>query len=310
MASQDAAPVSILDYLRSKTSIDYDSLDLDGRKNLSSGLWEAYLQLSNPQNAVVVQESVELAHKLEREFGGVSVNELAVEIAMNKLALRVIPLISGSIHVMCNPLYAWDSEKVYETGHRFHKICRLLEPDFDLSRLVMKVPSTWHGLQACKRLKTDNIKTLATTLFTMEQVVLAGEVGCTYHDPAPIHALVAQAQRYYKDHNVPTKVKACAFMTTSEIISFAGVDAMTIPAETLQDLASTHAPPGIESQSVFAGDKNGLKRSERLSFVDDGQKFLRAFATNGRGKAKTEDAIAVFCGFQVEAEALVASVQV
>ncbi|PHH59774.1 hypothetical protein CDD81_2578 [Ophiocordyceps australis] len=287
------------------------------------------MQLCNPQNAALVQESVALAHKLKNEFGGVSVDEVAVEIAMNKLALRVIPLISGSIHVMCNPLYAWDTQKVYQTGHRFHKICRLLDPDFDLSRLVMKVPSTWQGLQACKRLKAENIKTLATTLFTMEQVVLAGEVGCTsvspfihelrahsesdYHDSAPIHALVAQAQRYYTDHNVATKVKACAFMTTDEIISFAGVDAMTIPAETLQELAVTDAPDDIESRSVFYdGAKNGLKlkRSERLSYVDDEQKFLRAFATNARGKAKTEDAIAVFCGFQVKAEALVASVQV
>ncbi|MBV1838871.1 transaldolase family protein [Acetobacter estunensis] len=47
----------------------------------------------------------------------------------------------------------------------------------------MKVPSTWEGMQACSRLKADNIKTLATTVFTMEQVVLAGEAGCTSISP-------------------------------------------------------------------------------------------------------------------------------
>ena len=47
----------------------------------------------------------------------------------------------------------------------------------------MKVPATWEGLQACKRLKADGIKTLATTLFTMEQVVLAGEAVCISISP-------------------------------------------------------------------------------------------------------------------------------
>jgi hypothetical protein len=65
----------------------------------------------------------------------------------------------------------------------FHAISRILDPEFELSRLIMKVPATWEGLQACSRLKVDNIKTLATTLFTMEQVVLAGEAGCISISP-------------------------------------------------------------------------------------------------------------------------------
>lgn len=65
----------------------------------------------------------------------------------------------------------------------FHRICRVLDPDFDLSRLIMKVPATWEGLQACSKLTTDGIKTLATTVFTMEQVVLAGEAGCISISP-------------------------------------------------------------------------------------------------------------------------------
>lgn len=38
-------------------------------------------------------------------------------------------------------------------------------------------------MQACKSLEASGISTLATTLFVMEQVVLAGEVGCTYIAP-------------------------------------------------------------------------------------------------------------------------------
>lgn len=60
----------------------------------------------------------------------------------------------------------------------------------------MKVPATWEGLQACRELKSINVKTLATTLFTMEQVVLAGEVGCVSISPF-VHELKALFDERY-----------------------------------------------------------------------------------------------------------------
>ena len=59
-----------------------------------------------------------------------------------------------------------------------------------MSRLYIKVVSTWEGLQACRELSLLGIRTLATTLFTMEQAVLAGEAGCAYIAPF-VHELKA-----------------------------------------------------------------------------------------------------------------------
>lgn len=69
-------------------------------------------------------------------------------------------------------------------------LCRRLEPSFDQSKLCIKVPSTWEGLQACRLLKSLGIQTLATTLFTLEQAILAAEVGCIYVSPF-LHELKA-----------------------------------------------------------------------------------------------------------------------
>lgn len=192
----------------------------------------------------------------------------------------------------------------------FHQICQILDPSFDLGRLVMKVPATWEGFQASRRLKCDGIKTLATTLFTMEQAILAGEAGCisispfahelrahydsSYRDAEPVIGLFLQAQQYYKQHGIPTKVKSCAFMTTEEIISMAGVDAMTLPAEVLEELASTtDLEQNLEARSVFHASAQDLPlhtaRLTRESYINDKAKFMRVHTTNGRGKAKTED---------------------
>ena len=51
------------------------------------------------------------------------------------------------------------------------------------SRICIKIPSTWEGLQACRVLEKEGVSTLATTLFTKAQAILAGEVGCRYIAP-------------------------------------------------------------------------------------------------------------------------------
>lgn len=59
-------------------------------------------------------------------------------------------------------------------------IYKALDPSFDASRVCIKIPSTWEGLEACRVLEKNGISTLATTLFSMEQAALAADAGCTY----------------------------------------------------------------------------------------------------------------------------------
>lgn len=115
-------------------------------------------------------------------------------------------------------------------------------------------------------------------------------------------------------------------MTIDEIITMAGVDAMTLPGEVLEELSSmTDSQESLEARSVYhRAAQTPLAHFPRLSYINDKVKFHRAYTTNGRGKAKTEDvsenlrnlfhcqltlrqSIAVFCGFQIQAEASVAT---
>ena len=80
---------------------------------------------------------------------------------------------------------------VVENAKRLHTLAKYLEPGFDRSRLVIKVSATWEGLQACRILTEESISTLATTTFSFEQAVLAGEAGCRSVSPF-IHELRTQ----------------------------------------------------------------------------------------------------------------------
>lgn len=77
---------------------------------------------------------------------------------------------------------------IFITG--ISNLCHRLQPDFEMSRLCVKVPSTWEGLQACRKLSVLGIGTLATTLFTMEQAILAAEAKCVCISPF-VHELKA-----------------------------------------------------------------------------------------------------------------------
>ena len=76
----------------------------------------------------------------------------------------------------------------------------------------------------------------------------------------------------------------------------AGVDAMTLPGEVLEELSSmTDSQESLEARSVFHGTAKTLSAgSTRLSYINDKAKFYRAYTTNGRGKAKTEDVSEIF----------------
>lgn len=137
---------------------------------------------------------------------------------MVSVSLTVAPLVTGVIHVMANPKLSYSTPGIVESGKRalpipihltqqqqrdwlidpvfffflagIASLCRRFEPSFDQSKLCIKVPSTWEGLQACSKLKSLGIQTLATTLFTLEQAMLAAQVGCIYVSPF-LHELKA-----------------------------------------------------------------------------------------------------------------------
>ncbi len=51
------------------------------------------------------------------------------------------------------------------------------------SNVVIKLPLTFDGLKACKKLSVDNVKTNVTLCFSAAQALLAGKAGATYISP-------------------------------------------------------------------------------------------------------------------------------
>lgn len=316
-------PFTLLDLLQSKTVVDCDTLDSEVPRvfgklaDCTSNQAIAYVELQRPQHASLLQDSAARSDELIKTFEGVTKSELAVEIAMVKLSLQVAPYISGHVHTQTNPHHVHDFEAIVTNALRIVSLYKTLNVSFDLSRICVKIPSTWEGLRACQILHQHSVKTLATTVFNMEQVMLAGEAGCyyiapyvdalrtqtdaTYHDSKPHVSLCVSAQNYYRRRGLKTLVLAASFTSTDEIMSLSGIDHLTVSQALLQELA-TSSPSTSTPKSLFDQELSDVPRVPVIS-MNDRDKFVASLEDTDSG-GRMIQAMAIFGDMQKKLEHL------
>ncbi|KAI5857401.1 transaldolase [Durotheca rogersii] len=330
----DAQQTSLLDVLRSRSAVDCDTFDVDVPTKLgpfvdcTSNQAIAYGELvrldgdGRPIHAQLIQDAISFASAKESVYPDVNTAELAVEVMMVKLALRIVPYLKGYSHIQTNPKYAYDKRKTVENGKRIVAIFAELDPTYDTGRVCIKVPSTWEGMQACRDLEKQGIATLATTMFCLEQAALAAHVGCTYIAPyineLRVHfdksyvdenkafGFCGSAQRYYEKIGSKTQVLPASLTSIQEVMKLAGAHHITIAPHLLTELAETAADPwGGEIGSVFEGQEGEAVR-DYSSVVEDESAWRLAFTRSWEGKAegKIIQAINIFCNKQDALEGL------
>ncbi|KAI9045407.1 transaldolase family protein [Aspergillus affinis] len=316
-----------LDVLRTRTIVDCDTMDEQGASSLNpvakklgpfqdctSNQAIAYGELSKPEHAGLISASVTDAKALLYRFPGLGVEELAVEIAMVKLALKIAPHIRGHVHIQTNPYYSYSTEKTIVNALRIVQLFQHFQPGFEQSRICIKVPSTWEGMVACRTLEQAGVRTLATTLFTMAQAVLAAEVGCTYvapyvnqlkvhfepgfADPNKLLPLCVLIQKYYESVQAKTHVLPASLTSTNEIFALAGVQHITIAPGLLEELSQSSSVPSV--QSLFDTNVPAITPTSNLSYVNDESAYRLAFTRDlhGASEEKLTQAMNIFCDMQ------------
>ncbi|KKK13382.1 hypothetical protein P175DRAFT_0512011 [Aspergillus ochraceoroseus IBT 24754] len=314
-----AASQTGLDALRARTVVDCDTMDEQVAKTLgpfqdcTSNQAIAYGELSKPENAALVESSVVAAKALSHRFSGSSVPGLATEIAMVKLALKIAPHIRGYVHIQTDPYQSYSTEKTVANALRIVQLFQHLDPNFDTTRICIKIPSTWEGLMACRTLEAAGVRTLATTLFTFIQAAIAAEVGCTYvapyvnqlrvhfepgfEDPNKLLPLCVSIQRYYESIGAKTQVLPASLTSTKEIFALAGVQHITIAPGLLQQLSQPDSAPNVESLFDSALQAPSPKA---ISYVGRESVYRIGFTRSERGSSeeKLTQAINIFCDMQ------------
>ncbi|KAM4055900.1 transaldolase/Fructose-6-phosphate aldolase domain-containing protein [Hirsutella rhossiliensis] len=328
---------SLLDALREASQVDCDTLDSQVAERLgpfvdcTSNQAIAFFELSRPvsgdsrlHHAELIKSAISEANgPLQRLQGLLSLEAFAVEVLMVKLQLRIAPNVTGRLHVQTNPKFSYSTAASVENAERILAIFGALAPDLDPRKVCIKIPATWEGLQACRAVEAKGIATLATTMFCMEQAVLAADAGCTYIAPyvneLKVHFehgfvddhkafdLCREAQTYFRDNAHRTRVVAASLTSVDEVMQLAGLDHITVSPGLLHKLAARDASSWSGSPGAYVAADPDKPRAQYRELVANEAAWRLAFTRSGFGtsEGKMVQVINYFADFDEKLEALV-----
>lgn len=160
-------------------------------------------------------------------------------------------------------------------------------------RVLIKIASTWEGIQAARELERDEqIHCNLTLLFGFCQAVACAEAGVTLISPFVGRILdwykkstgktfegdqdpgvqsVKKIFSYYKQHGYKTIVMGASFRNTGEIKALAGVDFLTISPNLLEELKNDYSdvPKRLDAEAEVSSPN----KQPKVSYVDNEPEF-------------------------------------
>jgi transaldolase len=189
-------------------------------------------------------------------------------------------------------------------------------------RVLIKIASTWEGLQAAEQLQKEGIRCNLTLMFSLVQAVRAAEakvqlispfVGRIYdwfkkenkrdyqgaEDPGV--QSVTEIYGYYKKFGIKTEVMGASFRNVGQIRELAGCDCLTISPELMKELADSNEP----LERKLDPEKAKSAKIDKLEL--DEKKFKYLLNDNAMAYEKTGEGIRKFAADVVKLEKFVAS---
>jgi len=187
-----------------------------------------------------------------------------VSLASDKLSvligLEILTIVPGRISTEVDARLSFDKEASIVKARQL--IAMYKEAGIGKERILIKLASTWEGIQAAKQLEQEGIQCNLTLLFSFAQAKACAEaqvylispfVGrildwykkdtgresyLASEDPGVIS--VTEIYNYYKQHDYNTVVMGASFRNIDEIIALAGCDRLTISPPLMAELAESH----------------------------------------------------------------------
>lgn len=191
---------------------------------------------------------------------GLSGQALTDAIANELLVLfgiEILNIVPGRVSTEVDARLSYDTENTIE---RAREIIRLYESKgIGRERILIKIASTWEGINAAAILEKEGIHCNLTLLFSLVQAVHCAESGITLISPfvgrimdwfkaksgleyAPVDdpgvQSVQDIYNYYKKFGYKTEVMGASFRNKGEITELAGCDLLTISPGLLAELQS------------------------------------------------------------------------
>lgn len=252
--------MSTLDKLKKVTVVVADTGDFEAMKKYkpTDATTNPSLILqaaSMPQYSKLIDQAVEYGRKIGKT------NDDQLSAAMEKLFVlfgcEILKIVPGRVSIEVDARMSFDKEKSLAKAKKF--IALFKEEGISKERILIKLASTWEGIQTAKVLEEDyGIHCNLTLLFSFSQAVACAEAGVTLISPFvgrildwyvsntdtkkfepsadPGVVSVTKIYNYYKKFGYKTVVMGASFRNKGEICELAGCDLLTISPKLLEEL--------------------------------------------------------------------------
>jgi transaldolase len=248
-----------LDQLRKMTTVVADTGDIEAVRRL-----QPVDCTTNPTLILKAVESAPYAHLVDeaiswgRQHGGA--REAAVHAVCDRLAVtfgaELTKIVPGRVSTEVDADLSFDTQATIEKARAI--IAAYKARGIERDRILIKIASTWEGIQAAKVLQQEGIDCNLTLLFSLPQAVACADAKAFLISPFvgrildwyvkagggpytaetdPGVVSVRAIYSYYKTYGIDTVVMGASFRNTGEIEALAGCDRLTIGPGLLDELA-------------------------------------------------------------------------
>jgi len=174
------------------------------------------------------------------------------------IGIEITKIIPGWVSSQIDPRLAYDTEGMLGSARRMAKHYEIAGVKRD--RFMIKVPSTWEGIQAAKTLEAFGIHVNMTLMFSFAQAIASADAGVTMISPYvaritdwwvlnnnnkqytveenPGCLKVKEVWKYFKHFNLKTVILVANCRKAEEVLELSGADRHTISPSVLDDLQS------------------------------------------------------------------------
>lgn len=217
-----------------------------------------------PEYAPLIEEAVSWANG-QSDDAEQQLIDAADKLSVN-IGLEILKSIPGRVSTEVDARLSFDKNASLSKARKLIKLYN--EAGINNDRVLIKLASTWEGIQAAAELEQEQINCNLTLLFSFAQARACAEAGVFLISPfvgrildwyknaegkdsyAPAEdpgvMSVTRIYNYYKQHGYKTVVMGASFRNVDEILELAGCDRLTIGPGLLEQLEASVDPVPVK----------------------------------------------------------------
>ena len=211
-----------------------------------------------------------------------------VDQVLVRFGLEILKVVPGRVSTEVDARLSFDKAGTLSRARRIMALYQAA--GIGRERVLIKIASTWEGIQAAAELEREGIHCNLTLLFSFCQAVACGAAGIQLISPFvgriydwykksagaawdeaaqagandPGVKSVTQIFNYYKKHGIATEVMGASFRNIGQIRALAGCDLLTISPDLLAQLQASEEPlaRALDAEAARAADISAVSFDE------------------------------------------------